>query len=116
MFTSLIEAFKTPVNLGVILIVGVTVFNIGQVQDLRKGNGELIKKSTTEYAFTVVAYGLKDAKNEQEIIGQIVQWRRDKWGAQIGAINIVCRIDPSRLEGLMERPTAIKACRLSGFS
>ncbi|CAL9955633.1 hypothetical protein VPHK225_0011 [Vibrio phage K225] len=116
MFTNLVEAFKTKMNLGIIILIILTLFNVQQVNELKVGSGELLKKSTTEYAFTVIAYGLKDAQNEQDIIAQVITWRRDKWGAQIGAINTVCRVDPDRLNDLMERPTAVKACRLSGFT
>lgn len=116
MLRSLVDAFKTQANLGVIVLILMTMHNIQQVNIIKTDTSELLKKSMTEYAFTVIAYGLKDAQNEQDIIAEVLKWRKDEWGAQIGAINVVCRVDPSRLEGLMENSTMLKACRLSGFT
>ena len=116
MFQHLVDAFKTQMNLGIVVVIILSLVNLQQTNTLRTKAEDLYKNATTEYAFTVVAYELKDAKDERDVIAQVIEWRNKNWGAQIGAINVVCRVDPKRMHQLMDPSTAIKACRLSGFS
>ena len=115
MIANIVEAFKVKANLGILVLILLVGFNTAQINTIMDSNGELLKKSTTEYAFTVVSYGLKDAQSDSDIVAQIIKWRDMEWGAQIGAINTICRVDYSRLLDLMDQSTAVKACRLSGF-
>ncbi len=115
MFTNLLDAFKANVNLGVVIVSALLIFNTVRLGDIEYQISDGYKHASTAYAYNVVAYGLKDATTDEEVVEDIMVWHNDKWGAQIGALTTLCRIDPDQLHGLMSPETAVKVCRVAKY-
>ena len=113
LFASITGAMKEKVSVTYAVLLMVIGVNLYQSERMLNAQDSLSKMVATHYAFDVVAYGLKEARNEEEMIALVEEWNRLKWGAQIGGIRTICTISPERLEGLMSEDTARNICRVA---
>lgn len=74
-----------------------------------------INSATAEakYAYprAVAVYGLAGAKTDEEITAAVEQWKRDGWGAQIGAMRVLCGGDRAFVDQLGGANVGAKLCR-----
>lgn len=97
-------ALKRPV---VLLILAVVLGKAGI--DIEAA----LRKSTTDYAYNVIAINFRSAETHEDILALVKQWKKDEWGAQLGALRTICDTDPDRLLtiGTAQQVTAL--CRLT---
>ncbi|AUG88478.1 hypothetical protein PQC39_gp114 [Vibrio phage Vp_R1] len=98
---------------GFLVLVALVGFNIYQINKINIGLTPIINRATTEYAYNVISYSLRDADTEVKIINAINKWKDDGWSAQLGAMRTMCSITPDRLTGLMTPDTVTKVCRIT---
>lgn len=113
LFASVIGAMKEKVSVTYAVLLMVIAVNLYQSERMLSAQEGLSKMVATHYAFEVVAYGLKDASNEAEMMALVEEWKRLKWGAQIGGLRTICTISPERLSGLMSEETSRNICRVA---
>lgn len=102
---------KVSITYAVLLmVIGVNLYQSERMLDAQDSLGKMM---ATHYAFEVVAYGLKDARDEDSMMSVVEEWKKMKLGAQLGGLKTVCFLAPQRLEGLMSREASINICRLS---
>ncbi len=65
-----------------------------------------------DYAYKVVAYGLSVATNSDDIGSIVEEWKKNKWGAQIAALRVLCDNDEPRLVNIMSAQQKSKVCRM----
>ena len=96
----------------VILLAGI-LFNGYGVQNVTKSIGTLTFQAETNYAMSVVTYGLGDKTDKDDIFKQVQTWHKSNSGCQIGAIRTICDVQPNRLFELMDIETAKSVCRIA---
>ena len=64
------------------------------------------------YPSAVVSYGLISAKTDDEVLTLVERWKRDEWGAQIGALRVLCAKSIDRVEAIGGPNLATKMCRI----
>ncbi|SHI09924.1 hypothetical protein SAMN05428958_11616 [Pantoea sesami] len=64
------------------------------------------------YPREVISYGLIGAKNDDDVIALIERWKSDEWGAQIGALRVLCANDRDFVDSLGGGDTGAKICRV----
>lgn len=113
LFTSLAGAMKEKVSVTYAVLLMVIGANLYQSERMLQAQDGMSKMVATHYAFDVVAFGLKDARNEEEMLSLVAEWKKMKWGAQVGGLTTICSIAPDRLLSLMSEETARNICRVS---
>ncbi|MGP2469980.1 hypothetical protein V1956_15480 [Yersinia sp. 2540 StPb PI] len=70
--------------------------------------------NSAAYAFprAVVAYGLANSKTDDELISTVEIWKRDSWGAQIGALRVLCENDRNYIDALGGVDVGARVCRI----
>jgi hypothetical protein len=63
------------------------------------------------YPREVIKYGLADARSDADVLGKIQQWKHDAWGAQIGALRVLCSRDRHFVDSLTTQ-SSNGICRL----
>lgn len=71
-----------------------------------------ITAAGTEYPRAVISYGLAPAKTNDEVVSTVEMWKRDAWGAQIGALRVLCENDRKFIESLGGAETGARVCRI----
>ena len=97
------QAFKYASPYLLLVIVGVQVMT--SVSDS-------IDHAAYAYPRSVVQYGLTDVKTDAEVMARIEQWKSDAWGAQIGALRVLCARDPDFVASLTATQSASAVCRV----
>lgn len=64
------------------------------------------------YPMAVIEYGLAEAKTDDDVIALVEKWGVDLWGAQIGALRVVCEKDPRRLDKFGGEQLTARMCRV----
>lgn len=72
-----------------------------------------LRKATTDYAYNVIAINFHNAETHEDILALVKQWKKNEWGAQLGALRTICDADPDRLLtiGTVQQTAAL--CRLT---
>lgn len=96
----------------VVLFLVIAV-NLWQIERMLGINERMSTMVATEYAYDVVAYGLKDAESETDIIDSVVEWKRLGWGAQVGGVKTICDNAPFRFDAIMSEATKRMVCRIA---
>lgn len=68
------------------------------------------QEAKTAYALAVLEMQFRSLDSEQQIIDMVNVWKKDSWGAQLGALRVVCETDPLLLDKFGTRSYAL--CRL----
>lgn len=97
-------ALKRPV---VLLVLAVVLGKAGI--DIESA----LRKSTTEYAYNVIAINLQNAETHEQILALVKQWKKDEWGAQLGALRTICDTDADRLLTIGTAQQVADMCRLT---
>lgn len=113
LFASLAGAMKEKVSVTYAVLIMVIGANLYQSERMLQAQEDMTKMVATHYAFDVVAYGLKEARNEEEMIALVSEWKKLRWGAQVGGLTTICTIAPERLNSLMSEETARNICRVA---
>lgn len=113
LFASLAGAMKEKVSVTYAVLLMVIGVNLYQSERMLQAQDNMGKMVATHYAFDVVAFGLKEARNEEEMLALVGEWKKMKWGAQVGGLTTICTIAPERLNSLMSEETARNICRVS---
>lgn len=74
---------------------------------------ESIDRAAYAYPREVVAYGLVEAKTDEDVLNTIQIWKHDAWGAQIGALRVLCKNDRYFVNSLGGGDTGAKICRVA---
>jgi hypothetical protein len=85
-----------------LLIIGWLIVQINQRAD----------DAAYAYPTAVVQYGLINAKTDEEVLALVERWKRDEWGAQIGALRVLCSKSVDRVEAIGGQVLATKMCRI----
>ena len=64
------------------------------------------------YPTAVVQYGLINAKNDDDVLALVERWKRDEWGAQIGALRVLCEKSIDRVDAIGNPELSAKICRI----
>lgn len=72
-----------------------------------------IDRAAYAYPREVITYGLAGTQTDEEVINTIQQWKRDSWGAQIGALHVLCKHDRRFIDSLGGGDTGAKICRVA---
>ncbi|MBF2748270.1 hypothetical protein ISN41_09185 [Enterobacter bugandensis] len=64
------------------------------------------------YPRAVIVYGLSSAQNDAEVLATIEKWKTDSWGAQIGALRVLCGKDRHFVNSLGGGDTGARVCRV----
>lgn len=75
-------------------------------------NQHEVAKATTTLSYNIIKFNLKDIQNMNDVKNEIDLWYEQKWGAQIGALQTLCDVFPSRLDSLMTEDVKVYACKL----
>lgn len=120
MFNTIVTTMKTKVNLGMILMLGLTAYCSYYVRDIHNTRTQLlryydkkIQAARVDYAYNVVVFGLKEVHNPAESYELIQMWKTDNWGAQIGAVQILCQYDKTRLDNILTTDISTSVCRIT---
>ena len=70
------------------------------------------KDARTAYAMSVLEINLRALDNEDKIYAAVETWKRDEWGAQLGALRVICNTDYAKLDQFGPRDFTITLCRL----
>lgn len=71
-----------------------------------------INSAAYAYPRAVVSYGLANAKTDDEVISTVETWKRDSWGAQIGALRVLCEKDRDYVDSLGGSDVVTRVCRI----
>ncbi|MEQ9888853.1 hypothetical protein ABRP55_20230 [Pectobacterium zantedeschiae] len=71
-----------------------------------------IDAAAYSYPRTVVSYGLIAAKTDDEVISTVEVWKKDAWGAQIGALRVLCDSDRNYINSLGGEDVGARICRI----
>lgn len=63
------------------------------------------------YPRSVITYGLTSAKSDEDVIQIVEKWKSDSWGAQIGALRVLCEKDRKFIDSLGSSVGA-RVCRI----
>lgn len=85
-----------------LLILGWVIYQVAHRAD----------EAAYAYPTAVVQYGLIGAKTDDDVIALVERWKRDEWGAQIGALRVLCDKSASRVEVIGGPALAAKICRI----
>lgn len=71
--------------------------------------------SAAEHAYprSVVSYGLSNARTDDDVIATVEIWKRDAWGAQIGALRVLCESDRDYVDSLGGHDVGARVCRIT---
>ncbi|MEI7219108.1 hypothetical protein WCT79_19110 [Pectobacterium carotovorum] len=72
-----------------------------------------INSAAYAYPRAVVSYGLTNAKTDDEVIATVETWKRDAWGAQIGALRVLCENDRDYVNSLGGSDVGARVCRIT---
>jgi len=67
--------------------------------------------TSNAYPKAVISYGLAGAKTDDEITATVELWKRDHWGAQIGALRVLCDADRAYVDQLGGTTVGARLCR-----
>ncbi len=70
------------------------------------------EEGSVAFAYKVIEYGLHEARSEEDVYSIIKIWDKEKWGAQIGALKLLCEKDSKNLDKIMVESTKVNVCRL----
>lgn len=93
------------------LVAGILVLTIGAVGEFPRMKSCYFA-TVDEYAFKVVSYGISIAPNSLMIEAVVAKWKKDRWGAQIAALRVLCTNKDSRLREIMSEQQITKVCRM----
>lgn len=71
-----------------------------------------LKGAKTAYALAVLEINLRGFEDDKQIYAAVAQWKKDSWGAQLGALRVVCETDAAMLEVFGSRDMTLTLCRL----
>lgn len=71
-----------------------------------------IDNAAYAYPREIIIYGLTSARTDEEIISTIEDWRARAWGAQIGALRVLCEKDRAFVDGLGGGDVGARICRI----
>lgn len=71
-----------------------------------------INSAAYAYPRSVVSYGLAGAKTDDEVISTVELWKKDAWGAQIGALRVLCDNDRAFVNSLGGESVGARVCRI----
>nr|WP_240354831.1 hypothetical protein [Pectobacterium brasiliense] len=74
--------------------------------------GARITEARVAYPRSVIAYGLAPAKTNDDVVSTVEMWKRDAWGAQIGALRVLCESDRNFIDSLGGADTGARVCRI----
>lgn len=110
---NILTFFKDSKGLSnMILLLGI-LYNGYCIQQTTDSIKRIAFDAETNYAMQVIEYGLGDLTDPQEVYNQISIWHKNEWGAQIGALRTICKVEPNRLEELVDMEVAKSICRLA---
>lgn len=113
-YFNILKTFLSENSKGGFFILALLVgFNIYQIEQINVNFSPVVERATTEYAYNVISYSLRDLTTEEQIVEEINKWKNDGWSAQIGGMRTLCSISPDRLTGLMTPETVTKVCRIT---
>lgn len=72
-----------------------------------------INSAAYAYPRAVVSYGLANAKTDDEVIATVETWKRDAWGAQVGALRVLCENDRDYVNSLGGSDVGARVCRIT---
>ena len=94
-----------------LLLLGI-LYNGYTIKDI----GDVLKDSSyyaeTNYAMEVVEFGFRGITDDDEIFELVKKWKDEKKGDNIGALNVLCKVLPNRLEEIVSSDTAKAVCRI----
>jgi hypothetical protein len=70
------------------------------------------KEVRTAYALSVLEINFRSLDSEKQMYDAVAQWKLDSWGAQLGALRVVCETDHTQLDQFGPRAFTITLCRL----
>lgn len=70
------------------------------------------KEVRTAYALSVLEINFRSLDSEDKMYKAVEQWKKDYWGAQLGALRVVCETDYTMLDRFGPRTFTITLCRL----
>ncbi|AIZ01362.1 hypothetical protein CJY_0011 [Vibrio phage CJY] len=118
LFANIIELATKRMGLAVLMLIVIVGYNTYQInavaESVKYQQDELTKMVATQYAYDVLAFGLKHTTSDGEIVETVKKWKADGWSAQMGAIRTVCSNHPARLLVLMSEDAKRLICRLAG--
>ncbi|KHS77119.1 hypothetical protein QT13_01845 [Pectobacterium brasiliense] len=71
-----------------------------------------ITSAAYAYPRSVISYGLAPAKTDEAVISTVEMWKQDSWGAQIGALRVLCDNDRKFIDSLGGADTGARVCRI----
>lgn len=95
-------------------LIAYTEYRIStNTRSIRAVVGQLVNASMQDqgYAERVLDVAFHEMKDEQEMRDVVDIWWKDKWGAQIGALRIICERNPDVLLKSMTADTQKTLCR-----
>lgn len=70
------------------------------------------KEVRTAYALSVLEINFRSIDSEADMYKAVKQWKVDSWGAQLGALRVICETDYSMLDRFGPRTFTITLCKL----
>ena len=71
-----------------------------------------INSAAYAYPRSVVSYGLASSNTDDEVISTVELWKKDAWGAQIGALRVLCDNDRAFVDSLGGENVGARVCRI----
>ncbi|WP_226020020.1 hypothetical protein [Serratia symbiotica] len=93
-----------------LMIALIWVFSLGSTQV--KDTDYRISQAAYAYPREIISYGLTFANTDDEVMTTIQKWKDDRWGAQIGALRVLCANDFDYVKSLGGPGTGQRICRL----
>jgi len=93
-----------------IFVIVFWIFSLGASQI--NGTERRISDAAYAYPREIVSYGLTYANSDDEVMATIQKWKDDRWGAQIGALRVLCAKDFTFVKSLGGDGTGQRICRL----
>lgn len=93
-----------------IFVLVVWIFSLGASEI--SGTDRRINDAAYAYPREIVSYGLTFANSDDEVMETIQKWKDDRWGAQIGALRVLCVKDFAFVGSLGGDGTGQRICRL----
>ena len=89
-------------------ILLVAILGVAEAPDMRTW----FFYNTDDTAWKIVAYGLNESPNSPSIEFTVSKWKRNRWGAQIGSLRVLCGNKDVRLHEIMSEQQIKKVCRM----
>ena len=109
-----VDIVSKSTKLALVLLFLAVSHNTYQINEISNVLHSQQKVSSTEYAYDVLAFGLRNAPNDESIVDTVKKWKAGGWSAQMGAIRTICDNHPMRLDALMSENAKRLICRMAG--